>query len=201
MIKLVFVVELVLEVLEDLKLVAFVVEWSGNNHRYDHNTLHEASLLFHQINDCVMFTWVNGSDFVNEKIEVNNQIILVSVLGITFWYFVLGLHTSSYLGNFSFAWCVNETCQIMWNLDFTLLHPVFVENGIVWIMFQRIIKFISKLVYWLFSCLKCWDRIVDLDSQNVVFEEFVLLFSGCTSFVNWKSIFHHKFIRITSMNC
>ena len=56
MVELILVIKLVLEVLKELELVAFEVEWLDNDESYDYHTLHKASLLFHQINDCVMFT-------------------------------------------------------------------------------------------------------------------------------------------------
>ena len=83
MIELTFFVELVFKITEYFELVTFVVKWSDDDDAYDDDALHETTLLFHQIDECVMVACINGSNVVQYKIEVDDQIIFISVFGIT----------------------------------------------------------------------------------------------------------------------
>ena len=82
MIELTFFVELVFKITEYFELMTFVVEWSDDDAN-DDDALHETTLLFHKIDECVMVACIDGSNVVQYKIEVDDQIIFISVFGIT----------------------------------------------------------------------------------------------------------------------
>ena len=174
-------------ILKDLKVMALVRKRSHEKDGNQCNLFDQTTLLFKQIDQCVMLASVYRCLVIHNEVKIDDK--LVSLVQ---WIRHLWVHQQPFieLDEINLFRVIPESCEIIVKFDCALLQPVFIDCDVfTWRCFcwiKHIFIHLLDVIFWMF--LQIRFLLVDKHVQSILAEEIILLSFGSTCLVLEDSI-------------
>lgn len=191
--------ELIFVITKHGNLMSFEEKGSWKDQDDDHQTLSQPSLLFHDVDQGVVFAVIQSRFVVQQDIEIDDKVIFVAVVVVWDWPFKHVRTSLSYFLEVTFFDVFSETSYVMIQLNLASLNPKLTPLGQSCCL-DRIRDILVLSHDRIFFLLQIWCLLVHQKWQYVIIEVLVLFFSRSTSLILFKPIDDHGIVCGTSVH-